>query len=463
MQESTHRGHAIVERVVADLKNSAPARIARSARTLRLRLPRDWTWQPLTGRFNITGITGEHSLQPRRSTPRLESNPEGFERDGGPGRWFGLIGPLLYGCPEGDIRRPLHLLEGSTVELLSQQFGEAVKRVTVSDKKRERVIDAHKEVREVLEADLTLRAWGINPYLIGSYGRRTSRFPAKDVDIFLRFDNRTTAASPDVVYEQVKTVLANTYGLADNDPDGRVTEQARSLKIAYSDPLLPGGTDEFSVDAVPAVQWGDHWGIPNRSRDQWASGEARWIKTNPIKFGEFTDGLATSTETPVIDGRNAYRPVVRLVRQVRHVHLGALKPSGLHAEIATYDTWSAGEVSSVAWALAFAQTLSAVAQRFRAASDQPLLDPALETPLKPELDPSAWNVAANVFSLLADKAQEALEADVCRAAFLWREILGENENGPVFPLPAGCDANGLPIRKVTAVASVGSNEPRGFA
>ncbi len=96
--ESTHRGHAIVEQVIADLKNSAlahlpsgkfvanaawlvcaaiafnltrtlgviaggtlvkattatirtriinlPARIARSARRLRLRLPRDWTWQP---------------------------------------------------------------------------------------------------------------------------------------------------------------------------------------------------------------------------------------------------------------------------------------------------------------------------------------------------------------------------------------------------------------------------------
>ena len=96
--ESTHRGHAIVEQVIADLKGSAlahlpsgkftanaawlvcaaiafnltrtlgviaggqfakattatirtriinlPARIARSARRLHLRLPRDWTWQP---------------------------------------------------------------------------------------------------------------------------------------------------------------------------------------------------------------------------------------------------------------------------------------------------------------------------------------------------------------------------------------------------------------------------------
>ncbi len=96
--ESTHRGHAIIEQVIADLKNSAlahlpsgrfpanaawlvcaaiafnltrtigviadgnltkattatirtrlinlPARITRSARRLRLRLPRDWTWEP---------------------------------------------------------------------------------------------------------------------------------------------------------------------------------------------------------------------------------------------------------------------------------------------------------------------------------------------------------------------------------------------------------------------------------
>lgn len=96
--ESTHRGHAIIEQVIADLKNSAlahlpsgrftanaawlvaatiafnltrtlgvlaggqltrattatirariinlPARLARSARRLTLRLPRDWTWEP---------------------------------------------------------------------------------------------------------------------------------------------------------------------------------------------------------------------------------------------------------------------------------------------------------------------------------------------------------------------------------------------------------------------------------
>jgi hypothetical protein len=83
--------------------------------------------------------------------------------------------------------------------------------------------------------------------------------------------------------------------------------------------------------------------------------------------------------------------------------------------------------------------------------------------MKPELTADQWNAAADVFHALAAKGKAALAADKCRAALLWREILGTNERGQILPLPDGCDAAGFPLSSVTAVGAVGSNQPRGFA
>lgn len=350
------------------------------------------------------------------------------------------------------------------METLTPQFGKAVSNVSVTPAKSGRAIAAHTEVRALLELDPTLRAWGIDTILIGSYGRQTSRFPAKDVDVFLRLTKlNVTSADPELVYNAVRDVLVKKYGIKGKDPGGRCTEQARSISIDFPDPAVPGGLDEFHVDAVPAVAWGSHWGIPNRDRDAWASTDARWVKTAPVEFGARTNTLATSPSSPTVDGDNAYRPVVRLLRQVRHVHLGEVRPGGLYTEVAAYYAWVAEEVTGESYAELLAAFLTAVGNRFRAATVQGLLDPVLGSQLKPALTVEQWDEAADVFLALAAKAKEALDADKCRAAFLWREILGSNERGPVLPLPDGCDAGGFPLSAVTAVSAVGSNQPRGFA
>lgn len=348
-------------------------------------------------------------------------------------------------------------------DLLSNEFAQAVRNVSIHGDKRDRAIAAHSEVSRLLEDDDELCDWGIAPRLIGSYGRQTARYPGKDVDVFLRFRNLSARHSPEKVYNAVERVLVESYGVKGEDDGGRVTRQARSLKIDFPDPEAHFSDVAFAIDAVPAVPYQGHWAIPNRDRDKWNNDEKRWIKTDPVQFADDTNTLATASWSPTVGGANAYRPIVRLLRQVRHVHLAERRPGGLFIEIAAYYVWDEQLVRGGSYAELLASTLKHVGARLIDSSASGLPDPVLGTPLKPDLQPWQWTSAGQTFERLARAAYEALEAERCRAAKLWRDILGSNDRGQILPLPDGCDAAGFPVGSVTAVGALGSNQPRGFA
>ncbi|WP_241474138.1 nucleotidyltransferase domain-containing protein [Mycolicibacterium neoaurum] len=346
---------------------------------------------------------------------------------------------------------------------LNNEFAQAVRNVSIHGDKQDRAKAAHTEVRQLLEADEELKSWGIDSILIGSYARQTARYPGKDVDVFLRFPDLSVRHSPLKIYNAVERVLVDEYGVKDQDPGGRVTQQARSLKIDFPDPEGHWNDVAFAIDAVPAVPWQTHWAIPNRNRDEWDNDDERWIKTDPVQFANDTGTLATATWSPTVGDTNAYRPIVRLLRQIRHVHLAERKPGGLFIEIAAYYIWKDRLVTGDTHAELLASTLEHVSARLLACAGDRLSDPVLNTPLKPLLEPWQWNSAGQTFERLAAEAREALSAEKCRAAKIWRDILGKNDRGQVLPLPDGCDAAGYPIDSVTAVDAIGSNRARGFA
>jgi hypothetical protein len=333
------------------------------------------------------------------------------------------------------------------METLPDQFKGVLTRIELGEK-RKRVVSAQKEIRGYLEEDEQLCVWGVDTVLIGSYSRHTAIYPGKDVDVFTKLTKLDTSADPNAVFEVVRRVLVAKYG-------DRAEPQSRSIRVTF--PI--DGEEDFAVDVVPAVRMGFRWAIPRHDRERWKSPDPgeRWRETDPEKLTELSAKLNGKVK---IDGQGAYVPVVKLVRQTRRHHRRDEKPGGFYFELMTYWTFMA-DLEGDSFAELFAATLRSVATQL--ASSTPLTDPVLDQPYKPEPDPEDREAAADLFADLATKAELALTVARCPAAALWREILGENDRGPCFPLPPGCDEKGNEIKNVAAVAAVGSEEASGFA
>ncbi len=344
---------------------------------------------------------------------------------------------------------------------LGPEFAQAIRHVTVRDEKLELAIAAHTEIRELLKADEELREWGINPFLIGSYGRQTARYPGKDVDVFLRFTELSARHDPGKIYNAVQRVLVAEYGLKDEDPNGRVTLQARSLKIDFPDPEEPGRhfvLRRRRTGRAPARPLGH----PQPRSQGVGQGRPRWIKTDPIQFDKDTNDLSIATWSPQVGGDNAYRPVVRLLRQVRHVHLGT------SVQEVCLSRWRRSTCGRPGWCrappgLSCSPPLSSRSRESSPSTSERVARPRVRHP--DEARARSWCVDGGraAFNGLATVARQALEADRCLAAKIWRDILGTNDRGQVLMLPDGCDANGFPLDAISAVTAVGSDQPRGFA
>ena len=317
---------------------------------------------------------------------------------------------------------------------LRNQFDQALTNIEINGQKRKRAIDAHTEIRELLQGDEQLKEWGVEPILIGSYGRETGIYPGKDVDVFLRFTKLDTRAEPRAVFNAVWRVIVSKYGLY-GQGGGRTQQQARSVKVLFPDRDRISGGD-FSVDAVPAVRHGGLWAIPTKDQNRWVEGEGRWVITGAVLFGDLSTELNQAAFNPKVGDRHAYKPIVKLVRQIRETHLGDKRPGGLYLEFVTFEAWRSGLVAGSEWDVLLAQTLQCIADRFRRAGVNPLLDPVLGTPVDPPLSAGQVEQVAAMFGKLAAAADRALLLNDTDAATEWRKILGGNDlANPVLPYP----------------------------
>ena len=335
---------------------------------------------------------------------------------------------------------------------LRNQFEQALTNIEVNGQKRKRAIDAHTEIRELLQQDEQMKEWGVEPLLIGSYGRDVAIYPGKDVDVFLRFTKLDTRAEPRAVFNAVWRVIVRKYGQY-GQGGGRAQQQARSVKVLFPDRDRISGGD-FSVDAVPAVRHGALWAIPTKDQNRWAQGQGRWVPTGAVLFGDLSTELNQSASSPRVGDRPAYKPIVKLVRQIRETHLGDKRPGGLYLEFVTFEAWRSGLVAGSEWDVLLVRTLQCIAARFGRAGASPLLDPVLSTPVDPPLTAGQVEQAAAIFGRLAAAANGALLMNDTDAATEWRKILGGNDRAnPVLPYPPN---SGGGVGSTVAATGVGA-------
>ena len=335
---------------------------------------------------------------------------------------------------------------------LRNQFEKALTNIEINGQKRKRAIDAHTEIRELLQQNEQLKEWGVEPLLIGSYGRDVGIYPGKDVDVFLRFTRLDTRAEPRAAFDAVWRVIVRKYGQY-GQGGGRAQQQARSVKILFPDRGRISEGD-FSVDAVPAVRRGDLWAIPTKDQNRWVEGEGRWVTTGAVLFGELSTHLNQSASTPKVGNRPAYKPIVKLVRQIRETHLGDKRPGGLYLEFVAFEAWRSGLVAAREWDVLLVRTLRCIADRLRRAGVNPLLDPVLGTPVDPPLTAGQVEQAATIFGQLAATANRALSMKDTDAATEWRKILGGNDRAnPVLPYPPN---SGGGVGSPVTIAGVGA-------
>ena len=318
---------------------------------------------------------------------------------------------------------------------LNLQFTKAKSNVEASESDKSNASAAHQEVRAHLKADETLKSYGIDTVLIGSYKRHVAIRRVKDVDVLSKLPNLSRDAGPRQVLDHFKDVLVAAYGV------DRVETQRRSVKVEFPDFGL-------AVDAVPARP-SSHPGyieIPDRA--------GGWQVTNPERLTELTTAMNDAYA-------GEYVPLVKLIRQTRRHNLGD-RPGGFYFEILTYHAAQAG-LDRRSTVTLFSSALRGIASRLQMA----VAGIAVEDPTMPGASISIrttdaqMQAAATKFADLATAAETAMAADMCPAAKGFREILGRNDDGDwVFEMPAACNEDGT-AKNVSFISSGDRTIPAG--
>lgn len=305
---------------------------------------------------------------------------------------------------------------------LASSFETAQSNIDPSDDDWANAPQSHQDIADILSADDTLKGWGINPVLIGSYGRQVSIRRVYDVDMFCRLDEYPDGVGADEVLNRVYEVLVDTYD------KNSVTSEDRSVTVLVPD------ADGLYVDVVPARKSGMVWEIPTE--------DDGWIATNPVEMTE----LKTKKNEAF---NEMYVPCVKLLRQARRNLLGKEKPGGFAVEMALYAACEDGLVTkNNSMTQLFAAAMEGVADIFRRIAyegfDVP--DPSMPGEVLEFDEDANFVAAAEKFESAAADARNAahMSDDAAgKAALLVQGVLGSNDDFEnVFPMPAGYDGEG---------------------
>lgn len=327
---------------------------------------------------------------------------------------------------------------------LKQQFKDALSSIEPGDDKTN-APEAHRLVRDALQADSKLAEYGVAPVLIGSYKRNVSIKRIKDVDVFVRLPELPADATSKDILDKFFSVLHAEFGV-DGNGHRRTKRQDRSLQVSFPE-------YDLYVDAVPArPHWeGDTWEIPQKGDDN------EWVQTNP-------EGLTALSSEMNATHEGYYVPTVKLLRQTRRAQLGKKKPGGFFIEVATYQAFASGRVSGNDQAEYY---VSALAEVSKIIGDFVTYGIGVNDPTLPgntirvRASDEELEAARTRFADAAVDAQSALgEEDEGQAALMFRKLLGKNgDDEIVFPMPPGFNEDGS--KRASAISAGARVVPAG--
>ncbi|AZZ39428.1 nucleotidyltransferase [Acidipropionibacterium jensenii] len=328
---------------------------------------------------------------------------------------------------------------------LKQQFKDALSSIEPGDDKAN-APEAHRLVRDALEADTKLTEYGVDPVLIGSYKRSVSIKRVKDVDVFVRLPELPNDVTSKDILDRFFTVLHAEFG-SDDDGHRRTKRQDRSLQVSFPE-------YDLYVDAVPARPYwdGETWEIPQKGD------EDEWVRTNPEKLTSLSSEMNAAHD-------GYYVPTVKLLRQTRRSILGSgKKPGGFFIEVATYQAFASGMVSGNDHAEYYVSALEEVGKiidgyvTFGIGVNDPTL-PGHTISIRATDD--ELDAAKTRFAEAAETGRDALaEEDEGKAALAFQGLLGKNgDDKTVFPMPPGFNEDGS--KRASAISAGARTVPAG--
>ena len=309
---------------------------------------------------------------------------------------------------------------------LNDLFDDFLANIEPDPDMRQDAIRAHEGVRAWLAGHPDFKKIHVETFLAGSYRRRTTVAPIKDVDIVVicsmdAYDD----ANPRPLLERLKRAL-------DDNKKYRTKTRPRRRSIQ-----IESGTVEMDIVPTVAPNGADRpLKIPDRDVE-------RWFWTNPKGHITWTQRLNAATQQAEND-RGRFVPLVKMARHWRAQQLGARRhPKGHMVEL------SVGyhhDPSARDWADIFISWLERARTAFaphKAARTVPrFADPGLPGEvIKTGIE---WEDFERFYDKIESSLPVAVEArriantDLAQSARLWQGLFGS-----AFPLPGdGGDKRG---------------------
>jgi hypothetical protein len=319
-------------------------------------------------------------------------------------------------------------------------FREYLRRIEPPPQAVKRAANSHQPLRDDLKADAEYGPFVENTMLSGSYGRDTSIFSIKDVDVIIK----TTFTATDLLERmkdgEIEQECLLRLTLEAIRRTGREARKARrSIHVTLTEDKSKK-MPELTMDIVPVrIQTSadaDPMTISDRELSQ-------WFDTYPNT--QISDSEKRNQRSKTIGDRHSYKPLVKIFKAWKKVHYHTQKtPKGFILECLTAKYHNP---SATHW-------IDAVHDLFQNVCDEwPYPDYLPQYPEIPEV-PDVSNSSPHMIPIAKERAQaqrvlrkihrhleiikqamEEAEEDLTQSAKTLKRVFGDDCDDICFPLP----------------------------